>query len=65
MEYEHAAVRPSRKMSFRVYKQMKKRMLIRDFCISLTKEETERFDSLTTEVQVDQFCLGILNNRWN
>lgn len=61
---DRTATRPERKMSFRMYKQMKKKMLVKDFCITLTKEESDRFDSLKTETQVDQFCIGILNNRW-
>ena len=53
-----------RKMSFKSYKKMKLRMLQRDFCIKLTDEELEHANTLTTEAQVDQFCITILNNRW-
>ena len=53
-----------RTMSFKTYKKMKLKMLRRDFCILLTDDELAHFDTLTTEIQVDQFCLGILNNRW-
>lgn len=53
-----------RKMSFKSYKKMKLRMLQRDFCIKLTDEELEHANTLTTEAQVDQFCIGVLNNRW-
>lgn len=53
-----------RSMSFKQYKKMKLRMLQRDFCIQLTEEELEHANTLTTEAQVDQFCIGILNNRW-
>lgn len=59
----NAAV-PERKMSFKEYKKRKLKMLRRDFRISLTEEELAHADALTTEVQVDQFCLGILNKRW-
>lgn len=59
----NAAV-PVRKMSFKEYKKRKLKMLRRDFRISLTEEELAHADTLTTEVQVDQFCLGILNKRW-
>lgn len=53
-----------RTVSFKTYKKMKLKMLRRDFCILLTDDELARFNALTTEIQVDQFCLGILNNRW-
>lgn len=53
-----------RKMSFKTYKKMKLRMLRRDFCIQLTDEELARYDALTTEIQVDQFCVTVLNDRW-
>ena len=53
-----------RKMSFKQYKKMKLRMLQRDFCIQLTNEELAHASTLTTEAQVDQFCVTILNNRW-
>lgn len=59
----NAAV-PDRKMSFKQYKKHKLKMLRRDFCIRLTEEELAHADTLTTEMQVDQFCLGILNKRW-
>lgn len=58
------AVRPQKQMSFKTYKKMKIAMLERDFCIALTDEELERAASLQSEIQVDQFCLGILNGRW-
>ena len=61
---KHAA-RPERQMSFKSYKKMKLKMLKRDFCIMLSDEELERAESLQNEIQVDQFCLGILNSHWN
>lgn len=54
----------TRKMSFKTYKKYKLRMLQRDFCIQLTEEELAYYETLTTESKVDQFCLGILNDRW-
>ena len=62
---DREAARPERKMSFKSYKKMKLKMLRRDFCIMLTDEELERAESLQSEIQVDQFCLGILNGRWS
>lgn len=54
-----------RKVSFKAYKKEKLKMLGRDFRITLTPEELSYADTLTTEVQVDQFCLGIINKRWD
>ena len=53
-----------RQMSFKTYKKYKLKMLQRDFCINLTEEELAYYDTLTTEVKIDQFCLKILNDRW-
>lgn len=53
-----------RKMSFKAYKNMKIRMLQNDFRIKLTPEELNHADTLKTETQIDQFCIGIINNRW-
>ena len=58
------AARPQRQMSFKQYKKMKLKMLQRDFCIPLSDEELAYAESLQSEIQVDQFCLGILNSRW-
>ena len=46
------------------YRQERIDMLQIDSCITLTDEELERVNSLKTEAQIDQFYLGILNNRW-
>jgi hypothetical protein len=60
---DRAAAGFTRKMSFKQYKRMKRQML-RDFQVTLTSEEEARWSTLTTEIQVDQFCLMIINNRW-
>lgn len=54
-----------RKMSLKEYRKMKLKMLEKDFCIRLTDEEREHAKTLTTETQLDQFALGIINNRWD
>ena len=54
-----------RKMSLKEYRKMKLKMLKRDFLIELTDEEVARANTLTTEAELDQFCLGILNDRWD
>lgn len=46
------------------YRKAKLKILKRDFCIDLTDEEVAHANTLTTEIQIDQFCLGIINNRW-
>lgn len=53
-----------RKMSLKEYRKMKLKMLQRDFRIKLTDEDIAHAETLTTEIQIDQFCLGILNTRW-
>lgn len=58
------ATTPQRKMSLKSYRKMKLRML-EDFCIKLTDEERARANTLTSEAALDQFCITILNNRWN
>ena len=49
-----------RNTSFKEYKKIKRQM-IRDFCITLTDEENKRFNSLTTEIEVDNFCISMIN----
>ena len=61
---DKTAAHPQRQMSFSSYKKMKLKMLRRDFCVMLTDEELEHAESLQNEIQVDQFCLGVLNSRW-
>lgn len=63
MPYVESAV-PKKTASLKSYRKQKIKILERDFCIKLTEEEIERVNNLTTEVQIDQFCLGIINNRW-
>lgn len=53
-----------RKVSLKEYRKMKIKMLKKDFCINLTDEEIAHANTLKTEAALDQFCLGILNNRW-
>lgn len=54
-----------RQMSFKSYKKMKHRMLTKDFCLPLTQDELAQFQSFKTEMQVDQFCITMLNKYWN
>lgn len=51
-----------RNVSFKQYKNIKRQMLC-DFCVyeKLTKEEEKRFKSLATEIEVDQFCISMIN----
>lgn len=48
-----------RNMSFKTYKKMKYTMLT-DFQICISEEEKQHFDSLTTEVAVDNFCIDMI-----
>lgn len=54
----------TKKMSIKEYRKMKLKMLKNDFLIKLTDEEIAHAETLTTEVQLDQFALGIINKRW-
>lgn len=54
-----------RKVSLKRYREEKLNMLTKDFRIDLTPEELAHMQTLTTEVQLDQFCLGIINKRWD
>ena len=54
-----------RNMSLKAYRKMKLKMLKNDFCIKLTDEELDHAESLKTEIQIDQFCIGVINKRWN
>ena len=47
------------------YRKAKIKMLQRDFCIKLTEEELKHVNALATEIKIDQFCLGMINKRWN
>jgi hypothetical protein len=53
-----------RQETFAQYKKRRLKELRRDFKVTLTEDEQARAGTLTTEVQVDQFCMGVLNNRW-
>jgi len=55
---------PQKTMSFNAYRNMKLRMLTRDFCIKLTEEELAHAKTLKTKVQVDQFCITALDKYW-
>lgn len=55
----------TRQMSFKTYKKMKLHMLTSEFFLPLTKEELDYAKTLTTETQVDCFCVTMLNKYWN
>ena len=55
---DRTATKP-RNISFKEYKRIKYKML-RDFCIHPTDEEMNRFNSLTTEIEVDNFCISMI-----
>jgi hypothetical protein len=51
----------TRKMSLKEYRKMKVKMLERDFLIKLTDEDKAHANTLTTETQLDQWALGIID----
>lgn len=50
--------------NIKAYRKAKLKILSRDFKVKLTEEELAHAETLTTEVQIDQFCMGILDKRW-
>lgn len=64
MAYNRALVKNEKKSPADVYRKAKLKILKRDFRISLTEEELAHAETLTTEVQIDQFCLGMINKYW-
>lgn len=50
--------------SIDAYRKFKLKILKRDFRISITEEELTRAETLTTETQIDQFFLGMINKYW-
>jgi hypothetical protein len=54
-----------RKMSIKEYRKRKIKMLKNDFLIKLTDAEISHAETLTTETQLDQWALGIINKRWD
>jgi hypothetical protein len=51
-------------MSLKAYRNLKLKWLKNDFCIKLTEEELKHAETLTSEIQIDQFCLGMMNKYW-
>lgn len=46
------------------YLKGKLKILMGDFRITPTEEEMKHLKSLTTQTQIDQAILGIINTRW-
>lgn len=59
---DKSSTKPMRNMSFPEYKKSKLKML-RDFYIFLNEEETEYFNTLKTEVAIDNFCIRLIRER--
>lgn len=51
--------------SLEKYCEAKLEILGRDFKITLTEEEIAYAHTLKTEIQIEQFCLGIIDKRWS
>lgn len=54
----------AKKMSLKEYRKMKTKMLEKDFKITLTDEDIAYSETLTTDIKLDQWALGIINQRW-
>lgn len=52
------------KRNINAYRKYKLKILKRDFRITITEEEAARAETLTTETQLDQFFLGMVNKYW-
>ena len=50
--------------SVNAYRKFKLKILKRDFRITITEEEKTYAEALTTETQIDQFFLGMINKYW-
>ena len=62
---DRTAFIPQKSMSLKAYRKMKLKMLSRDFCITLTQKEIDHANSLKSEIAIDNFCISVINNRWN
>lgn len=62
---DRTAFTPKKTMSLKTYRKMKLKMLSRDFCITLTQEELDHVNELTSEIAIDNFCISVINNHWN
>lgn len=62
--YERNALRNTKKVPVDQYLKRKLKILKRDFKITITEEESAHASTLTTETQIDQFCLGMINKYW-
>jgi hypothetical protein len=47
------------------YIKAKLKILRRDFCVRPTEEEIAHLKTLTTEIGIDNACLGIINRHWD
>ena len=55
MSYVHN----ERQMSLKAYRKMKLRML-KDFAIKISEEEMNHAQSLTKEIEIDNFCISMI-----
>ena len=46
-------------MPIKRYRKMKLKML-KEFCITLSDEEMEYMQTLTTEIKIDNFCISMI-----
>ena len=60
---DRTATRPHN-MSLKAYRKMKLKTLKNDFRITLNAEELRHAETLTTEIQIDQFCISMMDKYW-
>lgn len=54
----HELIHNNKAMSIKAYRKMKMKML-KEFCIRLSDEEMERFNSFKREIDIDNFCIAM------
>lgn len=53
-----------REKTLAYYKKWKLKMLKKDFCIKVSREEEEELNSLKTEIAVDRYAHKLLDKAW-
>lgn len=61
---DKTCTKPNRRMSIKSYRKWKLKTLKREFRINITEEEAAHAETLTTEAQIDQFIIGMMNKYW-
>lgn len=51
----------TRPLTIKDYRKMKIKMLKKEFCFPLTKEECDHINNLETEIAIDNYCRVLYN----